>query len=115
MSEDFVKAAESKDIAPSSMKAVDVAGEKVCIINIEGNYYAIGNVCTHVGGPLDEGTLRSPDSSRLDCFCCCSTCLLCGISCLHNDSRLSKVQIFNRLIPNLLLLKELILAKIFQY
>jgi nitrite reductase/ring-hydroxylating ferredoxin subunit len=58
LSEDFVKAAESKDIAPSSMKAVDVAGEKVCIINIEGNYYAIGNVCTHVGGPLDEGTLE---------------------------------------------------------
>ena len=58
MSEGFVKVAESKDIAPSTMKAVDVAGEKVCIINIEGNYYAIGNVCTHVGGPLDEGTLE---------------------------------------------------------
>ena len=58
MSEDFVKIAESKDIEPSSMKAVDVAGEKVCIINIEGNYYAIGNVCTHMGGPLNEGTLE---------------------------------------------------------
>ena len=58
MSEDFVKVAESKDIEASSMKAVDVAGEKVCIINIEGNYYAIGNICTHVGGPLDEGTLE---------------------------------------------------------
>jgi nitrite reductase/ring-hydroxylating ferredoxin subunit len=58
VSEDFVKIAESKDIEPSSMKAVDVAGEKVCIINIEGNYYAIGNVCTHMGGPLNEGTLE---------------------------------------------------------
>jgi nitrite reductase/ring-hydroxylating ferredoxin subunit len=58
VSEDFVKVAESKDIEPSSMKAVDVAGEKVCIINIEGNYYAIGNVCTHMGGPLNEGTLQ---------------------------------------------------------
>jgi nitrite reductase/ring-hydroxylating ferredoxin subunit len=58
LSEGFVKVAESKDIEPSSMKPVDVAGEKVCIINIEGNYYAIGNVCTHVGGPLDEGTLE---------------------------------------------------------
>jgi hypothetical protein len=38
LSEGFVKVAESKDIEPSSMKAVDVAGEKVCIINIEGNY-----------------------------------------------------------------------------
>jgi nitrite reductase/ring-hydroxylating ferredoxin subunit len=58
VSEDFVKIAESKDIEPSSMKAVDVAGEKVCIINIEGNYYAIGNICTHMGGPLNEGTLE---------------------------------------------------------
>jgi 3-phenylpropionate/trans-cinnamate dioxygenase ferredoxin component len=61
LSEDFVKVAESNEIAPSSMKAVDVAGEKVCIINIEGNYYAIGNVCTHMGGPLDEGTLEGFD------------------------------------------------------
>ena len=58
MSEDFVKVAEAKDIGPSSMKAVDVAGEKVCIANIEGNYYAFGNVCTHMGGPLNEGTLE---------------------------------------------------------
>ena len=58
MSEDFVKIAESKDIGPSTMKAVDIAGEKVCIVNIEGNYYAIGNVCTHMGGPLHEGTLE---------------------------------------------------------
>ena len=58
LSEDFVKVAESKDIGPSTMKAVDMAGEKVCIINIEGNYYVIGNVCTHMGGPLNEGTLE---------------------------------------------------------
>ena len=58
MSENFVKVAEAKEIAPSSMKAVEVEGEKVCIINSEGTFYAIGNVCTHVGGPLDEGTLE---------------------------------------------------------
>lgn len=58
MSENFVKVAEAKEIAPSSMKAVEVEGEKVCIINTEGTFYAIGNVCTHVGGPLNEGTLE---------------------------------------------------------
>jgi nitrite reductase/ring-hydroxylating ferredoxin subunit len=58
LSENFAKVAETKEIAPSSMKAVEVEGEKVCIINTEGNYYAIGNICTHVGGPLDEGTLE---------------------------------------------------------
>lgn len=58
MTEDFIKVAETKDIQPSYMRAVDLAGERVCIINVGGNYYAIGNVCTHVGGPLDEGTLE---------------------------------------------------------
>jgi len=58
LSENFVKVAETKVIGPSSMKAVDLEGEKVCIINTQGNYYAIGNVCTHVGGPLNEGTLE---------------------------------------------------------
>jgi nitrite reductase/ring-hydroxylating ferredoxin subunit len=58
LSEGFVKVAETKDIQPSNLKAVDVAGERVCIVNIEGKYYALGNVCTHVGGPLDEGTLE---------------------------------------------------------
>jgi nitrite reductase/ring-hydroxylating ferredoxin subunit len=61
LSEDFVKVAESGEIGPSTMKAVDVAGEKVCIINIEGNFYAIGNVCTHMGGPLNEGTFEGFD------------------------------------------------------
>jgi nitrite reductase/ring-hydroxylating ferredoxin subunit len=59
LSEGFVKVAESKDVEPSrSMKTVDVAGEKVCIINIEENYYAIGNICTHAGGPQDKRTLE---------------------------------------------------------
>jgi nitrite reductase/ring-hydroxylating ferredoxin subunit len=58
LSEDFVKVAQTKDIQPSTMKAVDLASERVCIVNVEGNYYAIGNVCTHVGGPLNEGTVE---------------------------------------------------------
>ena len=58
MSRDFVRVAETKNIQPSTMKAVDLANERVCIVNVEGNYYAIGNVCTHVGGPLNEGTLE---------------------------------------------------------
>ena len=54
----FVKVAETKDIQSTKMKAVEVAGENVCLINVEGIYYAIGNVCTHEGGPLAEGTLE---------------------------------------------------------
>jgi glycine betaine catabolism B len=53
MVEDFVKVAETKDIQTSQMIAV----EKVCLANANGKYHAIGNVCTHMGGPLAEGKL----------------------------------------------------------
>ena len=58
LSEDFVKVADTKDIQPSQMKEVEVNGERVCLANIEGKYYAIGNVCTHLGGPLSQGKLE---------------------------------------------------------
>jgi nitrite reductase/ring-hydroxylating ferredoxin subunit len=58
MNNDFVKVAATKDIQPLQMKEVEVAGEKVCVINVEGKFYAIDNVCTHEGGPLAEGTLE---------------------------------------------------------
>ncbi len=55
LSADFVKVAEAKDIQSSNMKAFDLEGEEeeVCIVNVEGKYYAIGNVCTHLGGPFE--------------------------------------------------------------
>jgi nitrite reductase/ring-hydroxylating ferredoxin subunit len=55
---DFVKVVEGKDIQPSTMKVVEANGEKICLANVEGKYYAIGNVCTHVGGPLAQGKLE---------------------------------------------------------
>jgi nitrite reductase/ring-hydroxylating ferredoxin subunit len=38
---DFVKVAETKDIQPSKMVAVEVDGEMVYVGNVEGKYYAI--------------------------------------------------------------------------
>ena len=64
MSIEFVKVAETKDIPPGEMKAVELASEQVCIINVDNNYYAIGNMCTHQDGPLNEGML---DGHELEC------------------------------------------------
>jgi nitrite reductase/ring-hydroxylating ferredoxin subunit len=58
LSEDFVKVADTKDIQLSHMKEVQVDGENICVVNIEGKYYAIGSICTHEGGPLADGTLE---------------------------------------------------------
>jgi ferredoxin-NADP reductase/nitrite reductase/ring-hydroxylating ferredoxin subunit len=56
--QDFVKVAFTKDIPPSQMKEVQVDGERVCVANVDGKYYAINNVCTHEGGPLADGILE---------------------------------------------------------
>ena len=58
LSGDFVKVADTKDIPRSQMKEVEVGGENICIVNVEGKYFAIGSVCTHEGGPLADGTLE---------------------------------------------------------
>jgi glycine betaine catabolism B len=58
LSQDFVNVADTQDIQPSQMKEVEVNGEKICLANVEGKYYAIGNVCTHLGGPLAQGKLE---------------------------------------------------------
>jgi nitrite reductase/ring-hydroxylating ferredoxin subunit len=56
--EDFVKVALRKEIRPSQMKEVQVNGQSVCVANIDGEYYAINNICTHEGGPLADGVLE---------------------------------------------------------
>lgn len=58
MGEDFVKVAKTEDVQVSQMMAVEVNDEKICLANVNGKYYAIGNVCTHMGGPLAEGKLE---------------------------------------------------------
>lgn len=64
LSENFVNVADVKDIPSSHMKEVQVDGKAICLINIEDRYYAIGNVCTHEGGPLADGTL---DGYEIEC------------------------------------------------
>ena len=58
LNENYVKVANTKDIQPSHMKEVQVQDENVCIANIDGKYFAIGNTCTHEGGPLADGSLK---------------------------------------------------------
>lgn len=54
----FHKVAEVKELAPGSGKAVEVSGQRIALFNIGGTVYAIGDTCTHRGGPLSEGTLE---------------------------------------------------------
>ena len=54
----FEKVAETAEINSGQVKAVKFGAEEVLLTNINGVYYAIGNVCTHEGGNLSKGTLQ---------------------------------------------------------
>ncbi|MGO8806680.1 MAG: Rieske (2Fe-2S) protein [Candidatus Bathyarchaeia archaeon] len=54
----FEKVAETTEISPGKTKIVNFGSEEVLLANVDGNFYAIGNVCTHEGGKLSKGTLQ---------------------------------------------------------
>ncbi len=54
---EFQKVARASEMAPGEMKLVEVDGDEVVIANVDGEYFAFSNTCTHEGGPLVEGEL----------------------------------------------------------
>lgn len=64
MAEEFVRVAATSEILADSMKVVQYKGQPVCLANSKGKYYAIRNICTHLGGPLAQGKL---DDQTVEC------------------------------------------------
>jgi nitrite reductase/ring-hydroxylating ferredoxin subunit len=54
----FVRAADKSEIAVGKMKKVTLEDNEVLIASVNGNYFAVGSVCTHFGGDLSEGKLH---------------------------------------------------------
>ena len=54
---EFVKVASASDIPPGEMLIVEVGDEEIAIANLDGDFVAFQNACTHRAGPLGEGIL----------------------------------------------------------
>jgi nitrite reductase (NADH) small subunit/3-phenylpropionate/trans-cinnamate dioxygenase ferredoxin subunit len=54
----FVRAAKVSDVAPGTIREVQVEGKAIALANVEGTFYAISNTCVHRGGPLGQGPLE---------------------------------------------------------
>jgi nitrite reductase/ring-hydroxylating ferredoxin subunit len=52
------KVALLRDFPPGSAREVKVAGKSIAIFNVDGEFFAIGNECTHEGAPLSEGAVN---------------------------------------------------------
>ena len=50
--------AKTNEIKPNQIKQVSIDGKDIVVINIDGNYFAINDTCTHAGGRLSEGKVE---------------------------------------------------------
>lgn len=55
---DFVDVLPSQEIQEGQMRRASVNGTPVLLVRRDGQIYAIANTCSHLGGPLDEGSLE---------------------------------------------------------
>ncbi len=60
----WVTAAREGELAPGQVKVVTSGTRRLALCNVDGRYYAIDDVCTHDGGPLDQGEL---DGEEIEC------------------------------------------------
>jgi 3-phenylpropionate/trans-cinnamate dioxygenase ferredoxin component len=54
---DFVMVAALTEVPVNGRKVVEVEDVRVVLFNLDGQIYALADVCTHDGGPLGEGAI----------------------------------------------------------
>ena len=69
MSDNFVQAIRTAEVAPGGMKAVELNGHELVICNCAGSFYAVDRRCGHMNAPLEMGTL---EGSILTCAMHCA-------------------------------------------
>jgi 3-phenylpropionate/trans-cinnamate dioxygenase ferredoxin component len=52
---EFITAAKTSELQSGQGMVVEVKGRAIALFNVNGEYFALDNVCPHRGGPLGEG------------------------------------------------------------
>ena len=58
---DWITVARVDELAPGEWRVADVEDTRIVVFNLDGEYYAIEDVCTHDGGELASGTLEGDE------------------------------------------------------
>ena len=62
--QEYITIAKTEQVAPGSSLAVDVEGLRIAVFNIDGQFYAIDDTCTHAEASLAEGDV---DGTTVEC------------------------------------------------
>jgi len=55
---EFVKAASTSEVALGQSHLVVLKGKEIVLFNVDGEFFALDNLCTHEEGPLAEGEVQ---------------------------------------------------------
>lgn len=58
---EWVAVASESELEPGEVRTVDVDGALIAVFNLNGQYYAIEDVCTHDGGVLTGGKIEGDE------------------------------------------------------
>ncbi len=59
-----ILAGKTSEIPPGKLIKVESNGKSILVANVDGNYYAMDDTCTHSGASLSEGQI---EGSTLTC------------------------------------------------
>jgi nitrite reductase/ring-hydroxylating ferredoxin subunit len=54
----YTRVLSTADLAPGQMRGIEVNEEEMLLVNLEGEYYALGNICTHMTCRLSGGSIK---------------------------------------------------------
>ena len=58
VSTSYMKPLSTNEVKPGEMKQGKVGDKRVLVVNLNGEFHAIGDVCMHMGCSLSNGTLN---------------------------------------------------------
>ncbi len=61
---EFVKIAKTTDVPAGLVRVYETNGRRLALCNVDGDLYAIDDICTHDGGDLGDGEL---DGFAIEC------------------------------------------------
>lgn len=61
MPERYVTVAKVGDLEPGELMYVEVGDEPVCLINLDGELFALNDTCTHEEASLSDGTIEGDE------------------------------------------------------
>lgn len=57
----WVNVAPANELPAGTYRSIEVEGTEIAVFNVDGEYHAIEDVCTHDGGILTGGTVKGDE------------------------------------------------------